>query len=75
MINIHDFSGHRWCNIEQLCLSLEIVNSNHIYSFLSYKSFTQYYITRILSGALINANLDHSTLIYLALINVTNKFS
>ena len=31
---------------------------------------TEYLITWILSGTLINANLGHSTLIYLAIINV-----
>ena len=34
-----------------------------------------YLIMRILSGTLINTNLGHSTLIYLALINVACKFS
>ena len=34
-----------------------------------------YFITGILSGALINANLGHSAFIYLALINVVCRFS
>ena len=44
--------------------------SNRDKNFLS-----QYLTTRILSGALIISNLGHSTLIYLAQINVAYKFS
>ena len=40
-----------------------------------FRGFTSYFITRILSDILINANLRHSTLIYLALINAACKFS
>ena len=42
---------------------------------ISRKIIIIYLITRILSGILINANLVHTTLIYLALINVPCRFS
>ena len=68
-------------SVRDQCKNLRISATNETYKNIIARKqpfhciSEKYLIKLILSGTLINANLDYSTLVYLELINVACKFS